>query len=135
MRERAALAVTLLALAAVPWFAAMLERPDLVTLATQVALYALAALGLGLLTGYAGHRRARRRGVLLRVSRADGGGPAGVHARGAQPVRHGAAGGEAERAADGGDGVGFVSLQAGGLRDCRRGGGVGRGAASEPAAL
>ena len=43
-----------LAFALVPALATWLERPDLVTLGTQVAIYAIAAVSLDLLIGYAG---------------------------------------------------------------------------------
>lgn len=51
---RLAIAVGALAFVVVPPVAAMLGQPDLVTLATQVAIFALAAVSLDLLIGYAG---------------------------------------------------------------------------------
>ncbi len=54
MRERVALAALAALLAGVPPLAGLLGRPDLVTLATQVAIYAIAAIGLDLLIGFTG---------------------------------------------------------------------------------
>ena len=54
LRGRMALGVTLLVLAVLPQVAALLARPDLVTLGTQVAIFAIAAISLDLLIGYAG---------------------------------------------------------------------------------
>lgn len=54
VRQRAATAVILLALALVPALAALLHRPDFVSLATQIAVFAIAAVALDLLLGDTG---------------------------------------------------------------------------------
>ena len=54
VRKRIVLALAAVLLAGLPYLADRLAMPDLVSLGTQIAIYAIAAVGLDLLIGYTG---------------------------------------------------------------------------------